>query len=214
VLKKTQAEAEVARQTLAVAQAEAAQQRAVMAANAKAVHDQLAEKTAILKGLSADIKSLIAQEKAKAAAEAHSRYLALLARQRAQASGGSNDSGGDPPASARGAAAVRWAEKALGSPYRWAAAGPSSFDCSGLTMWAYAHVGVSLPHSSRAQIGYGSRVARSNLRPGDLVFFGSPIHHVGMYVGGGDFIEAPYTGARVRISRLAGRGDYAGASRP
>ena len=107
-----------------------------------------------------------------------------------------------------------WAEKALGRPYVWAASGPGSFDCSGLVMWAYAHVGVSLPHSSRAQIHHGASVGRANLQPGDLVFFGSPIHHVGMYVGGGAFIEAPHTGAVVRNTSLAGRGDYAGACRP
>jgi cell wall-associated NlpC family hydrolase len=109
---------------------------------------------------------------------------------------------------------VWWAEQALGKPYEWAASGPDSFDCSGLTMWAYDHVGVSLPHSSAEQIGSGTRVSRSNLQPGDLVFFGSPIHHVGMYVGGGDFIEAPHTGAVVRISSLSNRSDYAGACRP
>jgi cell wall-associated NlpC family hydrolase len=81
-------------------------------------------------------------------------------------------------------------------------------------MWAYGHVGVSLPHSSAAQIGSGARVSRGNLQPGDLVFFGSPIHHVGMYVGGGSFIEAPHTGAVVRIASLSNRDDYAGACRP
>ncbi len=107
-----------------------------------------------------------------------------------------------------------WAEKVLGRPYQWGAAGPYSFDCSGLTMWAYRHVGVYLPHFSGGQINYGHRVSRSNLQPGDLVFFGSPIHHVGMYVGGGDFIEAPHTGDVVKISSLSGRGDYVGACRP
>jgi cell wall-associated NlpC family hydrolase len=80
--------------------------------------------------------------------------------------------------------------------------------------WAYGHVGIDLPHYSGAQINVGARVSKSNLQPGDLVFFGSPIHHVGMYIGGGDFIEAPYTGVDVRISTLADRGDYAGACRP
>ena len=107
-----------------------------------------------------------------------------------------------------------WAEKAIGRPYVWSASGPNSFDCSGLTMWAYGHAGVSLPHRSRDQIHRGARVSRSNLRPGDLVFFGSPIHHVGMYVGAGDFIEAPHAGSRVRIASLAERGDYVGACRP
>jgi len=216
-LKKTQAEAQVARQELVAAQADAATQQTAMSANARAVHEQLAAKAAMLAGLSADIKRLLAQERAREAAAAHARYLALLARQRAsapQASSGGSSGGGNPASSSRGADAVRWAEKALGRPYVWAASGPYSFDCSGLTMWAYGHAGVSLPHSSAAQIGCGSRVSRGNLEPGDLVFFGSPIHHVGMYVGGGDFIEAPHSGASVRIASLAGRGDYVGACRP
>jgi cell wall-associated NlpC family hydrolase len=79
-------------------------------------------------------------------------------------------------------------------------------------MFVYRQVGVSLPHSSRAQIGYGQRVSRSNLRAGDLVFFGSPIHHVGIYVGGGMMIHAPHTGAVVRIDPL--HSNYSGACRP
>lgn len=121
---------------------------------------------------------------------------------------------GNPPTSATGAQAVWWAETALGKPYQWGAAGPYSFDCSGLTMWAYAHVGMSLPHHAADQIDCGAPIARADLQPGDLVFFGTPIHHCGMYVGGGSFIEAPYTGAVVRISSLSNRSDYAGACRP
>lgn len=101
----------------------------------------------------------------------------------------------------------------LGAPYRWAAAGPNAFDCSGFTMFVYRQVGVSLPHSSRAQIGHGQRVSRGDLQPGDLVFFGSPIHHVGIYVGGGNYIHAPRTGDVVKISSM-NRSGYAGACRP
>jgi cell wall-associated NlpC family hydrolase len=218
-LKQTEADAQVARTALVAQQAEAAARQTEMSAAAAAVHQQLDERTRVLAGLSADIKALLAQEQARQAAEAHARYLALLARERANSgssggSGGSSDPGGNPPSSSQGAAAVHWAESALGRPYLWAASGPDRFDCSGLVMWAYDHVGVRLPHSSRAQIGYGSRVSKDNLQPGDLVFFGSPIHHVGMYVGGGDFIEAPGTGGHVQISTLGNRGDYAGACRP
>jgi len=117
-----------------------------------------------------------------------------------------------PPTRAPRSQVVSIAKRYLGAPYVWAAAGPNSFDCSGFTMFVYRQVGVSLPHSSRAQIGYGERVSRSNLRPGDLVFFGSPIHHVGIYVGGGMMIHAPHTGARVRIDPL--HSNYSGAARP
>jgi cell wall-associated NlpC family hydrolase len=108
--------------------------------------------------------------------------------------------------------AVAWAQRELGKPYVWAAAGPDAFDCSGLVMYVYAKAGVYLPHSAAAQYGYGSHVSRGSLQPGDLVFFGSPIHHVGIYVGGGQMIEAPHTGANVRVSSVD-RADYAGATR-
>ncbi|HEX2240023.1 MAG TPA: NlpC/P60 family protein [Actinomycetota bacterium] len=109
--------------------------------------------------------------------------------------------------------AVEAALSQLGKPYQWGAAGPDSYDCSGLTMWAWAHAGVSLPHNSGAQYAATPRVARSDWQPGDLLFFGSPIHHVGMYIGDGQMVEAPYTGSQVRIVS-ASRTDYVGAGRP
>jgi len=102
----------------------------------------------------------------------------------------------------------------LGRPYRWGAAGPNAFDCSGLVMYVYAQMGVRLPHSSRAQYSCGARISRNQLQPGDLVFFGRPIHHVGIYVGGGNFIHAPHTGDVVSIDSLSSRGNYVGACRP
>lgn len=225
-LKLAKTEADAAHTRLVAARAGAAQQRTAMAANKAAVNKHLGDQKTLLAGINSDIRTLIAQQQAAEAAAAARRAAEVLAAQRvsysttsghpSRSSGGSSssDSGGAPPPSGKGAAAVYWAEKELGKPYVWAAAGPDSFDCSGLTMWAYRHVGVSLPHYSGAQIDCGSRVSRSNLQPGDLVFFGSPIHHVGMYVGHGDFIEAPHSGANVRISSLSYRDDYAGACRP
>lgn len=116
------------------------------------------------------------------------------------------------PASGRAKIAVAEAYRQLGKWYQWGAAGPDRFDCSGLTMWVWGKAGVSLPHSSRMQIGYGRRVQRSELLPGDLVFYGSPIHHVGIYVGGGRYIAAPQTGKQVGF-RDVNRGDWAGATR-
>lgn len=119
------------------------------------------------------------------------------------------------PAPRSGAqAAVRAALSQVGRPYRWGAAGPSSFDCSGLMLWAWAHSGVSLPHSSRAQYASTKRVSRAQWQPGDLLFFGSPIHHVGMYIGNGKMVAAPHSGAAVRVSSATSRGDYVGAGRP
>jgi cell wall-associated NlpC family hydrolase len=115
--------------------------------------------------------------------------------------------------------AVAFARAQLGKPYLWGASGPSSYDCSGLTMAAYRSAGVWLPRVSRAQWGAGPHVGLGSLAPGDLVFFahnpGNPgtIHHVGMYIGGGAMIEAPYSGARVRVASI-GRRDYIGAVRP
>ena len=89
----------------------------------------------------------------------------------------------------------------LGTPYVWAGSAPGGFDCSGLVMWAYAQVGVSLPHSSYGQYGYGVPVSRDQLQAGDLVFFDG-LGHVGIYIGGGQFVHAPHTGDVVKISSL------------
>ncbi|WP_380169389.1 NlpC/P60 family protein [Jannaschia sp. R86511] len=90
----------------------------------------------------------------------------------------------------------------MGKPYAWGSSGPNSYDCSGLTAAAWAQVGVSLPHSSKAQAGYGTRVSRGEMRPGDLVFSFSPISHVGIYIGGGRFVAAPSAGDVVKIQSL------------
>ena len=102
-------------------------------------------------------------------------------------------------------AVLAYARAQLGKPYQWGGDGPSTFDCSGLTMRAWQRAGVNLSHYTGAQWGETARVAISDLRPGDLVFFGSSganSHHVGLYVGGGQMIEAPYTGANVRYASI------------
>ena len=119
----------------------------------------------------------------------------------------------DGPASGRASVAVRTAYAQLGDPYRWGGTGPNSFDCSGLTSFAWRAAGVSLPHSSRSQYAGGRKVSRSSLRPGDLVFFYSPISHVGIYIGGGKMIDAPYPGTSVRITQIS-QLPYSGAVRP
>ncbi|WP_254716112.1 NlpC/P60 family protein [Actinomadura sp. WMMB 499] len=109
---------------------------------------------------------------------------------------------------------ARKAVAKLGAPYVWAAAGPSSFDCSGLVVWAYAQVGKSgLPHYTGSLYGLGTKVSRSELRSGDLVYFGSNLHHMGIYLSDGKYLHAPQTGDVVKISRLSERSDYAGANR-
>jgi cell wall-associated NlpC family hydrolase len=107
--------------------------------------------------------------------------------------------------SSAGTEAVAWAKQQLGLPYRWGGAGPDSYDCSGLTMRAWQHAGVALPHYAASQYAQSAKVPYSGIRPGDLIFYAtdpgrpSSIHHVTMYIGGGRMIEAPYTGANVRI---------------
>jgi cell wall-associated NlpC family hydrolase len=104
-----------------------------------------------------------------------------------------------PPSTHSGAADS--ALSMLGTPYVWAGSQPGGFDCSGLVMWAFAQVGVSLPHSSYAQYGYGVPVSRDQLQAGDLVFFDG-LGHVGIYIGGDQFVHAPHSGDVVRISSL------------
>jgi cell wall-associated NlpC family hydrolase len=103
----------------------------------------------------------------------------------------------------------------LGVPYVWAGASPSQgFDCSGFTMYVFAQVGVSLPHGASGQYGYGVPVSRSQLQPGDLVFFDG-LGHVGIYIGGNQFIHSPHTGDVVKISDMTGwySSTYVGARR-
>jgi cell wall-associated NlpC family hydrolase len=118
-----------------------------------------------------------------------------------------------PAPNAQAQAAVDAALSQLGKPYQWGASGPDSFDCSGLTMWAWSHTGISMPHNSGAQYSATVRVPRPDLAPGDLLFYGNPIHHVTMYIGNGQMVEAPYTGSHVRVTSVS-RSDYVGAGRP
>lgn len=119
----------------------------------------------------------------------------------------------DGPSSGRVAVALRTAFAQLGDPYRWGGSGPNSFDCSGFTSYAWRSAGVSLPHSSAAQYGAGRKISRSELRPGDLVFYYRPISHVAIYIGGGKVIDAPYPGKSVHITPIDTM-PYVGAVRP
>lgn len=195
---------------LAAQQAEAKAQADVMEKHKSEAEAQLAERSRLLSGVEAEIAQILREQEQEARRRAEAAAAAARAASAPRPSG---DYG--TPTNAPRSAVVSIALSKLGSPYRWAASGPDTFDCSGFTMWVYRQVGVSLPHSSRAQINYGQRVSRENLAPGDLVFFGrSTIHHVGIYVGSGNYVHAPSTGDVVKVSSLSGRSDYAGACRP
>ena len=106
-----------------------------------------------------------------------------------------------------GQRAAALAVREVGVPYRWGGTSPAGgFDCSGLVYWAYRRLGVALPHSSYSLYAVGRRVARSRMKPGDLLFFYG-LGHVGIYIGRGRMVHAPHTGARVQVVRL-GRSGY------
>jgi cell wall-associated NlpC family hydrolase len=116
----------------------------------------------------------------------------------------------------RGSIALKYALAQVGDVYVWAAAGPTRWDCSGLTMRSFQKAGVSLPHSSRIQIKYGKNISASSLKPGDLLFFGKPISHVSMYMGGGKMVQAPRPGKKVEVvnfTKMFGKKPFVGARR-
>ena len=126
-------------------------------------------------------------------------------------SGGGGGGGSAPAPTAGGAVGI--ASQYLGVPYVWGGASPSGFDCSGLVLYVYAQLGISLPHSAAAQQGYGTPVSYGELAPGDLVFFGSPAFHVGIYAGGGGMIHSPYPGASVTYGSVGSMGSFSGGVR-
>ncbi|MBI5232111.1 MAG: C40 family peptidase [Coriobacteriales bacterium] len=206
-LKKARREALAAKKRLSIKERAAAEQQAEMASNKRSIENTLASRKDKLRGIEREIAAIEAAERAAARRRAAAAAAASY-------SGGGGGGGNYPtPTIPAHGNVVDYAKSRLGLPYVWGASGPNSFDCSGLTMWCYAQIGISLPHHSGSQIGVGQRVSRADLQPGDLVFFGSPIHHVGMYVGGGQMIHAPHSGAVVRYDN-AFRSDYVGACRP
>jgi len=118
-----------------------------------------------------------------------------------------------PPPSAGAQSAIYYAEQELGKPYEWGGGGPDSFDCSGLTAWAWGHAGHGLAHSSEEQYYDTTHVSVSQLEPGDLVFYGDPPHHVGLYVGNGEMINALHSGTNVEYDSIYIESDLIGGGR-
>lgn len=142
------------------------------------------------------------------------RLLERLTPQERRDRNGPEEDGPSGPITGSGVGvdALRAAQSQLGKPYRWGAEGPGSYDCSGLTSWAFQQAGVTLPRSSREQARVGRAVSWDDMRPGDLVFYYSPVSHVGIYAGEGKMINSPHTGDVVKFQTVSRR-SFSGARR-
>jgi cell wall-associated NlpC family hydrolase len=202
------------RQDAAVAHRVVALQTARQNAAAK-VQTLLSTQRRALRTANATVRQIMrANERAAAAAAAADFTSAVTA-----AGGSINPNGPITPPNSIAAAAIAAAHSRIGLPYVWGATGPNSFDCSGLTQWAYAHAGITLPRVAADQYNSGPHPSLSNLEPGDLLFWATDtsnpatIHHVTMYIGRGLMIAAPHTGENVQIQPVYMTG-FIGATRP
>jgi peptidoglycan DL-endopeptidase CwlO len=192
------------------------------------IDDKAGEAKALLGRLKAEAAAKAraearAQAAAQARAEARERAAAQPSRSEGRpvataptstpSSSPSSSTGSAPAASGRAGAAVQYALAQVGDAYVYGAAGPSAFDCSGLTMMAWGQAGVGLPHSSTAQMSSGTPVSQSQLQPGDLVFYYSPVSHVGMYIGNGQIVHAANPSSGVTTAPVNSM-PYSGAVRP
>ncbi|MET8676483.1 NlpC/P60 family protein [Streptomyces sp. NPDC004647] len=178
--------------TLQQQREEASDKLAELADTREALGDKKNEIQGKLSKAQGLLNTLTAKERA-ALAEAEARANRANSR---------TDLGSDVPDSQRAAAALSAAKTKIGSPYVWGATGPSSFDCSGLTSWAYSQAGVQLDRTSQAQANNGTRISQGELKPGDLVLFYSDLHHIGLYAGNGQILHAPKPGASVRFESI------------
>jgi peptidoglycan DL-endopeptidase CwlO len=193
------------------------------AANKASIEGQLAQRRSMLSSIRSEIAQIRAAEQrrqAELARQARARLAApqplipelALSTEQAVSVEAPSPLPSAPPSRYGGVVGI--AMQYLGTPYVYGGASPSGFDCSGFIMYVFGQIGVSLPHNAAAQYGYGSPVDRSQLQPGDLVFFNG-LGHAGIYVGGGSFIHAPHTGDVVKISSMTGwyASTYVGARR-
>jgi peptidoglycan DL-endopeptidase CwlO len=192
------------------------------------IESQLATRRSLLSSIRGEIARMQAAERARqaelerraraqaaaAAAAPAPPVLATALNSETSSTAAAEPAAAAPAPVARYGGAVGIAMQYLGTPYVYGGASPSGFDCSGFIMYVYAQVGVSLPHNAAAQYGMGTPVDRSQLQPGDLVFFNG-LGHAGIYVGGGSFIHSPHTGDVVKISPMSGwyASTYVGARR-
>ena len=182
------------------------------AAHKASIESKLAERQRMLSSIRSEIAAIQAAERrrqAQLAAQARARLAAPQPLIPDLAASDTPAAAPEAPAAVPAAPPAKFggvvgiAMQYLGTPYVYGGSSPSGFDCSGFVMYVYAQVGVSLPHNAAAQYGYGTPVDRSQLQPGDLVFFNG-LGHNGIYIGGGQFIHSPHTGDVVKISSLSG----------
>ena len=227
-VKEFRHEVETRRANLKDARVEQAQVVAERAAQRESIEGRLAERAQLLASVKDEIEQIQAEERrrqAQLAEQARARLAAeRLAQQQAfdsqdQLTYTAVDLGdtaipvAPPPDGSLASQVISLAMQHLGTPYVWGGSSPSTgFDCSGLISYVYAQIGISLPHHAASQYSYGTPVAYEDLQPADLVFFGG-LSHMGMYIGGGQFIHAPHTGDVVKISSLAGYSSWVGARR-
>jgi len=182
---------------------------ALLLAEQKRLNQQVAEaKTALLKAEKL-LKSLAKADRERLLREEAARENKILSDSKRYAASYKGDN-------TRGSIALKFALQQIGDIYVWAAAGPTRWDCSGLTLRAFQKAGVSLPHHSGSQFKYGKQVAYSSLKPGDLLFFGKPISHVSIYMGGGKMVQAPRAGKKVEVvnlTKMFGKKPFVGAKR-
>ena len=215
-VKRFRAQVRERRARLKHARARQAQLVAERAAHKASIQSRLAERRSLLSSIHQEIAQIRAAE-ARRQAELERQARARLAQPQplipeltasAQTAPGTSPAPAAPapvpaPAPSRYGGVVGIAMQYLGTPYVYGGASPGGFDCSGFVMYVFSQIGVSLPHNAAAQYGSGTPVDRSQLQPGDLVFFNG-LGHVGIYVGGGSFIHSPHTGDVVKISSISG----------
>ena len=224
-VKQFKREVETSRARLQDARADQARIVAAQAAQKQAIESRLAEREQLLASVEDEIQQLQAEARRRAAEEAALAQARIEAQQAAaQAVTSYTDPYSEPaftdvptgaplPDGSRASQVVAVSMQYLGIPYVWGGASPSQgFDCSGLVSYVYSQIGIYLPHHAASMYSYGTPVAYSELAPGDLVFFNG-LSHMGMYIGGGQFVHAPHTGDVVRVATLAGYGSFVGARR-
>ncbi len=213
------------RTRLAAARAQQEHLVAVRAAAKASIESKIAEQQQLYASIKSQIAQMVQAEQARQLQMARIAQARMVAQRQAQVQATQDtvvgisavtpqsDTVVAPPPTHGGVVAIAMSQ--LGTPYVWGGAAPGGFDCSGLVMWAYAQVGVSLPHSTYALFAMGVPISRDELQPGDLVFFDG-VGHVGIYIGGDQFIHAPHTGDVVKISSLDDpwySAEYVGARR-